>query len=299
MTGGRRSWDSGFERRGQACDIVVYGDSTSSVGIDSSLITAQTGLSSCNISTIRPIVDDLGTRPLDEFLKHNAKPRVIVLSFGPEVFYRSKSGWEHNASFAPMMMLARDFPRFEALRVMLMHPSQCLQFMQIILRNRIRPVEAAIANDRRNYKKMIAYFMETQGTAGLELLRIRRLETCDYPPLKLYGPVDSTWIRSVHQRYESQQIAVIVMATPIPDCDPQLALFQRDLNHAIDSPLQSSAATNFLYDGRHASIDGSKDLTLKLVDILEAHGFVRAGSRAAQLSTNESPLGATPQGGTR
>ncbi len=53
-----------FLDKDRACDILIYGDSTASIGIDPRVLTEQLGLSACNISSTRPIVDNLGTLPL-------------------------------------------------------------------------------------------------------------------------------------------------------------------------------------------------------------------------------------------
>ena len=125
--------DSVMTLRNTACDVVIDGDSTANVGIDPRLITQQTGLTACNIATNRPNTDDLGTLPLDHFLANNPKPKLIVFQFGPEEFYRAKSPWEHVGPYTPLLLLSRNFPQRDALRIMAQHPAETTQFVIYIL----------------------------------------------------------------------------------------------------------------------------------------------------------------------
>jgi hypothetical protein len=257
--------DAGFVSRNRACDILLYGDSTANVGLDPGLITPQTGLSTCNIATNRPVVDTLDMMPVDAFLQHNPKPKLIVFQFGPELFYRDKSGWAHNGPYSPMLILARDLPQSEALRIMVSRPAETTQFLLYILQTEIFPKHSSPQVDAE-YKRMIAHAAASNGQLELGFPAISE---CNSPILKLYGPVDTAWIRSLHERYEAQGIKVLVRAAPIPLCDPLYAKFQQDLAGILDGPLEPLPIQSFIVGYRHTTQAGSQLETQSLIDLVK------------------------------
>ncbi len=261
-----RLQDLPFTWRDQHCDILIAGDSTAAVGIDPALVAAQTRLTACSVATNRPNVDDLGTLPVDSFLKHNFKPRLIVFQFGPEDFYRAKSPWQHAGPYTPILMLARDADAHFALHTMLMHPAETTQFVLYILQNEIMPRKLS-PEARAHYQRALDHAVKSNGQLDLEL----PAEThCRAPALTLYGPLDSDWTRRLHQRYESQGIHVLVRAAPVPECDPQLALFTRQLGPAVDGNVNPLPITDFVAGDRHTTLAGSQADTLGLVALIRA-----------------------------
>jgi hypothetical protein len=260
--------DSAFTLRDTPCDILIYGDSTANVGIDPRVITAQTRLTACNIATNRPDVDDLGTLPLDAFLQHNPKPKLLVLQYGPEVFYRAKSPWEHNGPYTPLLILSRDLPQSQALPIMLRHPAETTQFVLYILQNELFPRKLDRDKLDRQFHYALQHAAESHGQLDLNL----PAETaCRAPALALNGPLDTAWPHQLHQRYEAIGIPVLIRAAPIPACDPQLALFQRDLAPYVDSNVESLPINLFVAGDRHTTLQGAEIQTTQLAAFIRAH----------------------------
>jgi hypothetical protein len=258
--------DNAFRWHNRACDVLIYGDSTADVGLDPRVITAQTGLSACNIATNRPIVDTLGTMPVDAFLAHNPKPQLLVLQFGPELFYRSRTPWQNAGPYSPMVVLTRDVPRITALRIMLAQPSETTAFLLYILQTRLLPRHAATPALAENFQQKLAYAEASNGQLDLGF---PALTACDSPALKLYGPVDAAWIRELHRRYEAEGIAVVVRASPVPTCDPQRDKFRADLASLVDDDSDPLPVNLYVGGGRHMTHEGSQAATLALVHFLE------------------------------
>lgn len=69
------------------CEIVLFGDSSALHGLDPATVTAVTGLSACNIAEPIWIEAVVGTEfPLDAYLRHNQRPRFLVMTFSPTFF---------------------------------------------------------------------------------------------------------------------------------------------------------------------------------------------------------------------
>jgi hypothetical protein len=258
--------DRGFMLHDTRCAVVVYGDSTADVGLDPRLIEAQTGLSACNIATNRPVVDTLGMMPVDEFLKHNPKPRLIVLQFGPETFYRGGDAWQHNGPMSPLAMLTRNRPRSEALMTMARHPAETVQFLLFLLQSEVFPRKVDRVRVKATFDRILRHAEVSHGQLDLGLPPIA---TCVGSPLKLYGPVDEAWIRELHRRYESQGIAVLVRASDVPPCDPQLATFQRDLAGKVDGDVEVMPVNLFVMGYRHTTQEGSQVETQGLIELMK------------------------------
>ncbi len=263
------SWrvqERGFLLHNTSCDVLIYGDSTASIGLDPRIITATSGLSACNISAVRPIVDDLGMVPVDAFLKHNPKPRFLVLQFGPELFYR-KVSWDHSSPGAPIVMLLRDMPRKTAVNELLRHPGAAMQFVQFIFQNRFRRPPA---NDEARHQAYLRHIADWEASNGLLSIDGVIQTRCASPPLTLYGPVDVKWIAGLRAKYEAQGIHVIVQSSPVPTCDPQLAKFQRDLAPYLDSPVETMPIDVFYVGDRHTNLVGTTQQTQELADRIKA-----------------------------
>ena len=259
--------DSGFRLRGKQCDVLVYGDSTANVNIDPRVITANTGLSACNIAVTRPVIDDLGGLPVDAFLEHNPKPKLLVLQFGPEDFYPAKSPWQHAAPFSPLVMLSRDVPRSRALRIMLRHPVESVQFVLFLLKDEFAPRQADREARLQEFHRALQHAAESNGQLDLPF---PAQTACLASGLPLYGPLDPEWGKRWREKYEAQGIRVLIRLAPVPVCDPQLAKFRQELSNYADGPLEDLPVEDFAPGDRHTTPAGSQPETLGLVKLIEA-----------------------------
>jgi hypothetical protein len=259
--------DRAFEWHDRRCEILIYGDSTAWIGLDPTLITARTGLSACNIAITRPTVDDVGMLPLDSFLEHNPKPRMLVLQFGPEDFYRSRSPWPNAGPIGPMVLLARNVPLPQALATMLSHPPEMTQFEFFVLQNEFFPKTLNRAAMKKRFDKALEHSRASNGQMQMDL---PAEHTCREPALTLFGKLDTQWTRRLRAQYEARGIPVIIRLSPIPDCDPQFALFQHDLRPYADNKLEGLPIDDFVSGDRHPTQAGSQIDTLGLIELIKA-----------------------------
>ena len=263
------SWrvqDRGFQLHDTSCDVLIYGDSTASIGLDPRVIHATTGLSACNISAVRPVVDDLGLVPVDAFLEKNPKPRFLVLHFGPELFYR-KVSWDHSSPGAPIVMLLRDMPKSEAIAAVLRHPGGAMQFVQFIFQNRLRRPGP---DDERRHQAYLKQIIAWQASGGLLSIDGVAQTNCAMPPATLYGPLDVKWIAGLRSKYQAMGIHVIVEASAVPTCDPQLAKFQQELKPYLDAPVETLPIQVFYAGNRHTNAAGTRQMSQRLAALIEA-----------------------------
>ncbi len=115
-----RQWgpmlDFAFRPGGEDADIVIFGDSSAFIGIDPRILNAQLGLKTILLPNTIGSLPITGEIPLDRYLQHHARPRLLVLYFSPwnldytrakevflfegeEMIFRNGT-WEECAAFA-------------------------------------------------------------------------------------------------------------------------------------------------------------------------------------------------------
>ena len=264
--------DRAFTMHGQRCDVLIDGDSTASIGIDPRVITQQTGLSACNIASTRPVWEGAGTLPLDTFLQNNPKPKILLLAFSPEFFYRATK-WEDIQPFAPYVLMLRHGSRAMALHILLLHPAQTMQFLQTVLKFKLLPRTGSdLAHSNAVFDRTVASLNESGGRLNLEL---PPLAACGFLPEKLNGRLDTAWIAAIRARYQAMGIVTLIDASPLPVCEPQGDLFQREVKPYLDAYPAALPIGMFVAGGRHATAEGaavqSEALAWQIKAALQSH----------------------------
>jgi hypothetical protein len=254
-----------FTMRGQNCEVVIDGDSATATGIDPRVITAETGLKACNLSSTGPIIDSLGLLPIDVFLRYNPAPKFLVLQLSPEGFYREQT-WEHLIVYYPMVMLIRDTPRSNAVLAMLRHPSQTTTFVLWILQKELFISKPVWEERNRTFVRVLNDYSDR----GFLTLPDPNETSCNYSELPQRAPPDTRWIEGLRKKYQAIGITLIIKSSPIPSCDPKLAQFQRDLGPLLDTNVQTLPLGYYLQGGRHINSEGSRLETLQLVQLLKS-----------------------------
>lgn len=261
-----RVQESAFEKHNTPCDILIYGDSTALTGVDPGILHNETGLSACNIASTRPIVDILGTMPVDQFLQNNPKPKILILQLGPEAFFRSNE-WDASA-MAPLVILIRRHPGFATDRIMLTHPSLTLQSAEAFL-------HFHYLYSRRNLDRFNTLYGPTfdqyQKNGGILHYIKDPQTTCVLPKTKLKGPLDRSWVESVRARYQAMGITTLIRASPVPGCDPRLDEYRSALAPIVDVNVESMEPSNFNDGDRHMTVNGARLSTEQLIPIIRAH----------------------------
>jgi hypothetical protein len=263
--------DRAFRIHDKSCDVLIYGDSSAAVGVDPRVIKAETGLSACNIAMTQPLVDDLGTLPLDAFLKNNPHPKFLVFQFSPEFFYRVPNPWENGTPLFAMSMLLRDTPLHFAIGMMVRHPAETTQFMLYSVQKELFP------DDKDEVKRRTAIYFKTIAESiandGLLTLYEPPLSACQTGPPRAFGQghVDARWVQQLRQKYEAFGITVIFKASPIPECDTRFMQLHTDLAPYLDSNVQTMPIEVFLRGERHTTTEGARLETRRLAQLIKSN----------------------------
>ncbi|MDE3103810.1 MAG: hypothetical protein KGK08_01425 [Acidobacteriota bacterium] len=256
-----------FHLRHQECDVLIYGDSTALTGVAPQVVQQRTGLTSCNISVPVSTLLVLGTLPVDAYLQQNRKPRILVLQLGPETLYLSHR-WETQAADYPIALLLRDQPTVRALQQLALHPAQAVLFFWPVTRYRLLPDRGKVATFRQTFGPALQR-ADQQG--GLLTLPSPAQTACDTVPRALASQPDLAWLDEMRQRYAAQGIMVVVRASPVPACDPDLVRFQSELAGHVDMNVLPLPITYFNDRNRHMTAEGARVETEQLTDLLSSH----------------------------
>ena len=110
------------------CDVLVFGDSTAMTGIDPAQVQAATGLRTCNIAVTNAVLAVVGNLPLDHFLAHNARPRLLLLQFSPEDLEPESHVWTRSIYAEGLLELLRHGSDAEIRQILLEHPRETIAF---------------------------------------------------------------------------------------------------------------------------------------------------------------------------
>jgi len=235
--------------KGIDADILFVGDSTAVVGVNPEIVEKITGLSSYNVSLTVGSFIAVGNILVDNYLKQNRPPRVIVLYIGPWTtpnrpedmihpddteFRLQYPSWE--ATFA----LINFAPRRQLVDYFLHYPRQLEALMRWSAGQFWRGYDSGPAKQAR-----ITDAIETHrgwiplatGVAGVPTYR-GIPDGCRYPLWATEPDID--FIQSFRKRYETASTKVLVFISPIPDCDESLAYLRgvyAGLADRLPSPL--------------------------------------------------------------
>lgn len=237
----------GFAQRaaGMNCQVVAYGDSTALSDLIPAEIEARTGLKTCNISEFREVGDFVGIDfPLDAYLARNAPPRFIVAGFNAGNFQLSH----------PSLLVMHPGDFGYAVRynhgpwlwsTMLHHPGATVEFLVWIentlvadlLVPRISPPPAA-GDDRFRRDRDAGYWSIAKPPETHCTGRPNKFPEFTFAE-------NQAGVAQFRQRYSTPATRVIVLATPIAQCVPELQHLIETTHGLADAPLQVLPISNF------------------------------------------------------
>jgi hypothetical protein len=216
-------------------DILFVGDSTALFGIIPSVVERETGLKAYNLGlTINAFIYG---EPflLRRYLQMNKPPKYIVLQINP---------WT-----TPSQTVSEDDRVYEQGFVTMRYGS--LQDIAAFLRQRPRelfcfPIHTLNtvgqfitggAHDLPQYREMRSQLAINAGFLHMNLFgshvdTVPYDCTADTPA----GAPDKTYISSFYRRYSSPQTKVLVLISPLPDCQKRLPYFQKAYAGVVDRP---------------------------------------------------------------
>ena len=209
--------------KNSACEVVIYGDSTTLTGIDVPLVQRRTGLKTCNIAEFGGMTQVNGFMLVDHYLAHNPRPRFMIFDFGPENF-RSYASWNKTSPFEAIAWRLGQPITAQTVWLMLKHPMDVITWTEqgtrmAVMRVHSKPMGAESLNLRARYGGSFP----TEGTT---------LTHCD--PGRFDVAPDPAWVANLHTKYGVDGTTVILNANPAPPCEASLAFFQQHLTPYID-----------------------------------------------------------------
>ena len=267
--------EKAFNMHGVRCDVLVYGDSTAMTGVDPSIITAETGLTACNISVTWPVVSMLDTFPLDAYLAHNQRPKYLVLQFIPRAFYDRRTLDENMSTSGPIAMLLRHRGGWPTLLFLAHHSDDAVPFFwQAFLTSR-RPKQDRSGEFHRIYDQRLQDFNANRSSL---LLARPILTECSPAVQSVANPPDQSWLASLRKRYQRDGTTVLIKASPVPDCDLHVSDVQKQLAPVLDANVEALPMQDFDNGGRHMTAQGAADESHHLAQLIESRERSQGGA---------------------
>ena len=255
--------DYAFDLRHADCDILIYGDSSAMTSDDPATIEEHTHLKTCNISQTQPIVSVTGTLPIDLYLKNNRLPKYLVMQMSPDIFYKSHR-LDENSVLDVLTLMLRHHQGWETTHEMLRYPIQTLRYVSLVLQQRY--VHRRLADFKKDYGGVIEGYYATRGLLTLPM----PVETdCGRPEFPGVA-ADYGWLDAARRRYESMGMKVMVVVTPIPDCDPRVGVYRRDFAAHVDGGVHTLPLSYFNDSLRHFTREGAERVSMDLAEQIKA-----------------------------
>jgi hypothetical protein len=256
-----------FAMRNAQCEVLIYGDSSAMTGVDPRVIKADTGLTTCNVAATWPIVSLLGTMPIDAFLEHNPPPKFLVIQLAPRTFYM-RNDWDEVANLGPLSMVLRQRPGLSTDWLMARHGGASVKFFFDVLKN-ARPPDAAKQERTAEFHRIYDSQLEEYDRNAAMLTLVQPTQTsCVVPPEVLPQALDASWLKELRSRYQRNGTVVLIKASPIPACDPQLQFYQKALAPYVDENIEALPITDFVVGDRHMTPQGALDESHQLAALI-------------------------------
>jgi hypothetical protein len=151
-------------------------------------------------------------------------------------------------------MLRHD-PGYAAAKKLLQNPLPTLRFISIVLQARYWPNRAYGASFMQLYRQPIADYYAHSGF--LTMPKPSEGACGEAKPLRT---ANFGWIDEARRRYEAEGVTVLVLVSPIPECDSQRAIY-RTLDAHVDEGAWTLPLELFNDSDRHYTREGSEIVT--------------------------------------
>jgi hypothetical protein len=218
------------------CDVVLYGDSSALTGLDPQLIAKMTGLKTCNIAEARGVEDVVGLQfPLDAYLRKNKRPRFILILLGPTGYLPDKKPFTDYSTEGMIYVLQYDHGR-EMLQGLKHRPRWLMDFTfwagQSIVENELKQLLPWTRRVNVDTRKQRA------DRDGMWPYPLPPEVNCNYSKPDLNIPAGNAEdVAATRTRYAVDGTQVVLDISPISDCSPYRALFQKQLDGLHDNAL--------------------------------------------------------------
>lgn len=281
--------DAVFSIRDRKCDVLIYGDSTAMTGIDPDLVSRYTGLRTCNIAVTNAVLAVTGNLTLDRYLRHNIRPKLLIVQLSPDDFQKENRVWSHTIYAEGLLELLRHGSPEEGRHLLLTHPHEAIAFA------------GYAAGYSAYYAIKDVWFRATHLRPEEDEIQVRNgfftppapartsCEGGNARPADRTGGFARTMTREYQNSYGDGNSVVLVDVAPIPSCDENLAAYTHELQGVTSNRLQGLPIGLF-NDERHYTAFGSH-----VVSALVAQQVLRVVSHEP-VWPNPAPLDGTHAG---
>jgi hypothetical protein len=274
---------TGYELRlrGQDCAVLIYGDSSSLTGLDPKIIASITGLTACNISEGAPIQAVVGSNfPLDEYLKHNRRPRFLLAMYSPSGLKPFRAPFE---VYQPEGVLyGLQYARNRTLALgLLRHPWWLMKFAiwagHAMLADTANRLDGELGNARGDPRS------QREERLGIWPFPLPSQSGCWRTAMHIDPASIGRYAASVadfRERYGRDGTKVIVNLAPVADCDVLGPLYRRQTEGLHDNPFEVVPIAFFNQGDVHFSAEGSRYISVaagRQILALEAAGHDAGG----------------------
>jgi hypothetical protein len=218
-----------FQMKGQNADVVLFGDSTVTHGIDPSQMSRELGVKVVNLPNTGATLRVMNDLSLQRYLAGNRPPRLIVFYFAPWDADYLHQEWPLG-TYEGLEVLAHQGTPVQIFAYVKTHPTESLQF----------PFEFYLANEPSGPS-----LKKPNLTAGEEVVRTQGHFTnpssrpvsadCEFPPA-LTDNLRFDSEKALGAKYATAQTKVLFVMAPVPECRNASAVVDRSYSALPAAP---------------------------------------------------------------
>ena len=226
---------------GQNCGIVIFGDSTGLTGVDPATVQSRTGLKTCVLSLPYMALSTTGYRVLDDYLLHNQAPALIV--FVEHARHLRRPALDEDPGVIDGWLLAdKLLPPAKAAWFFASHPKFSMIFVESFWQQifTLSPKQS-VDLSRHAYRRDMQILHDHNGFYPMDPLETAQ-RICAEPMDGSY--YDPSFLATL-THYQTATTGVLLYASPVRDCDTNLASYRHLANMLHIAPPTPYPASDF------------------------------------------------------
>ena len=249
---------------GQNCGIVVFGDSTGLTGVDPAIVQSHTGMKTCVLSLPYMALSTTGNRVLDDYLAHNQQPKLIV--FVEHARHLRRPALDEDPGVVDGWLLAdKLLPPASAARFFAIHPRFSMIFVESFWQQifTLSPKQS-VDISRHAYRRDMQILSEHNGFYPMDPLETTE-RICAEPMNGSY--YDPSFLETLN-RYQNASTRILLYASPVRDCDANLASYRHIASLLHIAPPVPYPASDFS-DAWHLDEQGAAKNSQEIAKIIQ------------------------------
>lgn len=268
----------GARLRHADCDLVIFGDSSALTGLDTAVLQSATGLQTCNISEGESVYTVMGSsKPLEAYLMHNVRPRILLAMFSPGLYQPYKQFMESYSVDGMAYLLVYGQPR-DILHVILCKPEWVFDYINWVGRMLLNDLSERYVHGRKTTSTFDAR-TQRESRRGFFTLPYPAETSCLYTgspqPIKVLPTAAS--VARFRKLLTARDTKVIVNIAPAAACNVNRGAYQRNTAGLHDNSFEDYPIALFNDHEVHFSASGAKLLSLTTAAQIVALENMQAG----------------------